>query len=185
MSLPTFLAFCGLVSFSSLSPPFFPPSFSTIFSYSLPPSPSFSFTLFHGLLALILLHTQIEAHTQGRMIKMFREKYGWSREKAEAWETAKRQDHKSVFCLKRNSERAATRWGELAQHRHRSAAALDDSPVLPSLRPLVSCRLQIQSLSLDDSRFKGNYKTGLRVCVVSFFGFRKKCCEMKGRREQT
>lgn len=95
-------------------------------SYSLSSFLSLSFTLFHGLLALILLHTQIETDTQGRMIKMFREKYGWRRgEKAEAWETARRQEHKSVFCLKRSEERATTRCGELTQHRHRSAASSD------------------------------------------------------------
>lgn len=66
------------VSLSSL-PPLFPPLLFPLFFLTHSMYLSLSFTLFHGLLALILLHTQIETDTQGGMIKMFREKYGWRR----------------------------------------------------------------------------------------------------------
>lgn len=194
LSLPTFLAFCGhncFFFFSSLPSPF-SPSFSTVFFLR---APSISVFFFHTLSWPSgydpAAYTNRGRYTGENDKNVQREIWIEMGKKAEAWETARRQDHKSVFCLKRNSEKTATRYGELTQHHHRSAKAANDSSMLPSLFPLVSYVCKSKAPLLMTLGSKGLQNQAECVCCFFFptlslaLGFWKKCCEMKEKTEQT
>lgn len=187
-SLP-FVAVC-LSFFTSSSLP--TPPFSTIFSYSLHVSLSFFHTLSWPSGYDPAAYTNRDWYTGGNDKNVLREIWMETGGKAEAWETAKWWAHDSVFCLKRISERATTRRGELTKHHHRSASATIDSPVLLSLLLLVSCTLQKPKLLSMNLGSKGLQNQA--VCVLFLFSFPalylahsfwKKCCEIKGKTELT